>query len=101
MVTYASNELIPSSEFAKKFGSYLSQIKETAIDKIAVIKNNKIEAVLVSKDNYEKMIEALELIEHKEIYKIIQERTYQESETISFEEMAQKHNINLVGYKKV
>ncbi len=95
MVTYASNELIPSSEFAKKFGSYLSQIKETTIDKIAVLKNNKIEAVLVSKDDYERMIETLELIEHKEIYEIIQARTYQESETISFEEMAQKHNINL------
>jgi len=95
MVTYASNELIPSSEFAKKFGSYLSQIKETTIDKIAVLKNNKIEAVLVSKDDYERMIETLELIEHKEIYEIIKARTYQESETISFEEMAQKHNINL------
>ena len=95
MVTYASNELIPSSEFAKKFGSYLSQIKETTIDKIAVLKNNKIEAVLVSKNDYERMIEALEIIEHKEIYEIIQKRKYQESETISFEEMAKRHNINL------
>jgi len=95
MVTYASNELIPSSEFAKKFGSYLSQIKETTIDKIAVLKNNKIEAVLVSKNDYERMIEALEIIEHKEIYEIIQKRKYKESETISFEEMAKRHNINL------
>ena len=69
MVTYASNELIPSSEFAKKFGSYLSQIKETTIDKIAVLKNNKIEAVLISKNDYERMIEALEIIEHKEVDK--------------------------------
>jgi len=57
-----------------------SQIKETTIDKIAVLKNNK--------------IEALEIIEHKEIYEIIQKRKYQEGETISFEEMAQRHNIN-------
>jgi len=55
MVAYASNELIPSSDFAKKFGSYLAQIKSSAIEKIAILKNNNIEAVLLSKDEYEKM----------------------------------------------
>lgn len=74
MVTYASNELIASSEFAKKFGSYLSQIKDSTIDKIAVLKNNKVEAVLVSKDDYERMCEALEILEHKEIYDIVKQR---------------------------
>ena len=67
MITYATNELIPSSKFAKKFGSYLSQIKDSTIDKIAVLKNNKVEAVLVSKDDYERMSEALEILEHQEI----------------------------------
>ena len=55
MVAYASHELIPSSEFAKKFGSYLSQIKSATVDKIAILKNNNIEAVLLSKDDYEEM----------------------------------------------
>lgn len=95
MVTYASNELIPSSDFAKKFGSYLSQIKESTIDKIAVLKNNKVEAVLVSKDDYERMSEALEILEHKAIYEIVQQRPYEEGQSISFEEMAKRHNINL------
>jgi len=53
MVAYASNELIPSSEFAKKFGSYLAQIKSSAVEKIAILKNNNIEAVMLSKDEYE------------------------------------------------
>ena len=95
MVTYASNELIPSSEFAKKFGSYLAQIKESTIDKIAVLKNNKVEAVLVSKDDYERMCEALEIIEHKAIYDIVRQRPYEEGKSISFEEMAKRHNINI------
>lgn len=95
MVTYASNELISSSEFAKKFGSYLSQIKESTIDKIAVLKNNKVEAVLVSKDDYERMVEALEILEHKAIYDIVQQRPYEEEKSISFEEMAKRHSINL------
>jgi len=95
MTTYATNELIPSSEFAKKFGSYLSQIKENTIDKIAVLKNNKVEAVLVSKDDYERMSEALELLEHQEIYKIIQERTSKPYKTISMEDMAKSFDIDL------
>ena len=95
MTTYATNELIPSSEFAKKFGSYLSQIKENTIDKIAVLKNNKVEAVLVSKDDYERMSEALELLEHQDIYKIIQERTSKPYKTISMEDMAKSFDIDL------
>ncbi len=95
MVTYAINELIPSSEFAKKFGSYLSQIKESTIDKIAVLKNNKVEAVLVSKDDYERMCEALELVEHQEIYKIVQERTSKPYKTIPMKDMAKSFDIDL------
>ncbi len=72
MVAYKTNELIPSSEFAKKFGSYLVQIKEHSVDKLAILKNNKVEAVLVSKDEYEKMSEALKLVESKELINSIQ-----------------------------
>ena len=95
MITYATNELIPSSEFAKKFGSYLSQIKENTIDKIAVLKNNRVEAVLVSKDDYERMSEALEILEHQEIYNIVQERTSKPYKTISMEDMAKSFDIDL------
>ena len=66
MVSYSTNELIPSSEFAKKFGSYLSQIKDNAVDKLAILKNNKVEAVLISKDEYEAMSEALKKVESHE-----------------------------------
>ena len=67
MVTYSTNELISSSELAKKFGTYLTQIKEHSVDKLAVLKNNKVEAVIISKDEYESMKEALKHIEAKKI----------------------------------
>ncbi|MBS9782852.1 MAG: type II toxin-antitoxin system Phd/YefM family antitoxin [Arcobacter sp.] len=67
MVRYATNELIPSSEFAKKFGTYLAQIKDNTVEKLAVLKNNKVEAVIISKDEYESMIEALKEKETKRI----------------------------------
>jgi len=67
MVSYAINELISSSDFAKKFGTYLSQIKDDSVEKLAILKNNKVEAVLISKDEYESMKEALELMESQKI----------------------------------
>ena len=96
MVAYASHELVSSSDFAKKFGSYLAQLKTDFVDKIAILKNNNIEAVLVPKDEYEKMKMALELQEHREIYEVVQKReNISVDEYISFEDMAKKLNIDV------
>ena len=72
MVTYSTNELVSSSEFAKKFGTYLAQIKDNSVEKLAILKNNKVEAVIISKDEYESMKEALKEVESKKILKSIQ-----------------------------
>ncbi|MDQ1264085.1 MAG: hypothetical protein QG559_1086, partial [Campylobacterota bacterium] len=71
VVLFATNELIPSSDFAKKFGLYLGQIRENAVEKLAILKNNKVEAVLISKDEYEKMAEALKIVEANEMIRSI------------------------------
>ncbi len=81
MVAYETSELIPSSEFAKKFGSYLAKIKEKSVNKLAILKNNRIEAVLVSKDEYEKMQKALRLVELAEFKKSIA-NSFDEAELI-------------------
>lgn len=72
MVTYSTNELISSSEFAKKSGTYLAQIKDNSVEKLAILKNNKVEVVIISKDEYENMKEALTQIEAKKIIDSIQ-----------------------------
>ncbi|SFV66871.1 hypothetical protein MNB_SV-12-1257 [hydrothermal vent metagenome] len=96
MVAYASHELVSSSDFAKKFGSYLAQLKNNFVDKIAILKNNNIEAVLVPKDDYEKMKMAWEQQEHREIYELVKKREKTPAkEYISFEEMAKKLNIDV------
>jgi len=94
MVTYTADELIPSSELAKKFGTYLSQIKNHSVEKLAVLKNNKVEAVLISKDEYEVMKEALELLEHQEIYNTVKERTSKPYKTVSHEDMLKHFDID-------
>lgn len=72
MVTYGANELISSSDFAKKFGSYLTQIKENSVEKLAILKNNKVEAVMISKEEFEKMSEALKLVEKQQFLSSIE-----------------------------
>ncbi len=94
MIAYASNELIPSSQFAKRFGAYLAQIKNSSVEKLAILKNNKVEAVLVSKDEYEKMKEALAFMEHQEIYNLIQERSSKSYKTFSHKEMLKAFDID-------
>ena len=96
MIAYENDELIPSSEFAKKFGSYLAQIKSHSVDKLAVLKNNRIEAVLVSKDEYEKMQNAYEIVEDMQLAKMVEERSKTpREEYISMEDMAQKLGVDL------
>jgi len=87
MISYTTNELISSSEFAKKFGSYLSQITNNVVGKLAILRNNKVEAVLISKDEYERMQYALEVYEHQETYNIIQERVSKPYKIISHEQL--------------
>lgn len=72
MITYTANELIASSELSKRFGAYLSQVRDHSIEKLAILRNNKVEAVLVSKDEYEKMAEALKRVEGEAIVRSIQ-----------------------------
>ncbi|WP_292658175.1 type II toxin-antitoxin system Phd/YefM family antitoxin [Nitratifractor sp.] len=67
MVMYGAEELVSSSELAKKFGTYLSRINTRNLEKIAVLKNNKVEAVLLPKEDYEKMCETLKRLEAKNL----------------------------------
>jgi PHD/YefM family antitoxin component YafN of YafNO toxin-antitoxin module len=72
VVAYRADEMVPSSDFAKKFGSFLTQIREKSVDKLAILKNNKVEAILISRDDYEAMSEALKNQESKELLNSIQ-----------------------------
>jgi len=61
LVAYRKNELISSTDLAKRFGQVMNQIKEKSVEKIGVLKNNKLEAVVISTEEYEhlKTIEEL------------------------------------------
>ena len=67
MVAYQKNEMISATELAKKFGQVMAMLKEQSVEKIGVLKNNKLEAVVISTEEYEhlKMIEEIHMLNDK------------------------------------
>jgi PHD/YefM family antitoxin component YafN of YafNO toxin-antitoxin module len=98
MVKYAQNELFSITDFTKQIGSVVNNIKTHSLEKIGILKNNKLEAVVISTDEYERLKaleETMELAEHSEIYHMIHERKDTPlTEYISEDDMAAKFGID-------
>ena len=74
MVAYTQNELVSSTDISKQFGHYLSNISNRMVEKLAILKNNKIEAVMIPTAMYESLMNLLDEKEDIEILKTIEER---------------------------
>ena len=57
MVNYTENELFSITDFTKKISSLLKDIKNNSIEKIGVLKNNRLEAVVLSTAEYARLKE--------------------------------------------
>ncbi|SFV90151.1 hypothetical protein MNB_SV-4-1267 [hydrothermal vent metagenome] len=74
MVAYTRDEIISATDLARNVSGTLSSITKNRKEKIAISKNNKLEAVIINIEEYERLKEAYEQIEHMEIAKIVEER---------------------------
>jgi len=92
MVTYSRDEIISASEIARSFSTVLKDLMTQTKERFAISKNNKLEAVVLPIEEYERLREAYDLMEHVEIYQKVQER--KNSKTISLEESAK--NLELI-----
>ncbi len=96
MVAYTRDEIISATELARNVSKTLQSITEQKKEKIAISKNNKLEAVIIDIESYERMKEAAELLEHMEIAKIVEERSKTPiSDYLSLEELAEKLEIDI------
>ena len=91
MVAYTRDEIISATDLARNVSATLNSVVKHAQDKIAIMKNNKLEAVIIDIEEYERLKEAYELMEHMEIAKIVEER--KDSKTIDFEELLAEEGI--------
>jgi len=93
MVTYSRDEIVSASEMARSFSMILKDLTNRTKVRLAISKNNKIEAVVLPIEEYERLQEAYDLMEHIDIYKKVQSR--KDSQLISIEESAKKYGIEL------
>jgi len=92
MVAYTRDEIISATDLARNVSSTLNNVVKHIQDKIAISKNNKLEAVIIDIEEYERLKEAYELMEHMEIAKIVEER--KDSKSIDFETLLEKEGIS-------
>lgn len=74
MVTFARNEIVSSSQFVRNFASFLQRVTKSNNEKIAIVKNNQMQAVMIPIDEYERLATLAEKAEQKAIFETIQER---------------------------
>ena len=98
MVAYRRDEIISVTNIAKGFSNILGSITNNVREKIAISKNNKLEAVIINIDEYEKLKEAYDIMEHLELYNKIKDR--ENSKTISFEDSMQKQGVEIIAIGK-
>lgn len=57
MLTYRPNELMSSTDIAKNFGSVLAKLASHEVEKIGVLKNNKLDFVIMRNDEIESLVQ--------------------------------------------
>lgn len=75
MISYAREEIMSSSEIVRNFATVLTSMVDHKRDKVAIIRNNRMEAVLLPIDDYERMQDICEIVEQLELHDIISERS--------------------------
>ena len=74
MVAYTQNELVSATEISKQFGEYISKVKSGLVQKIGILKNNKLNAVILSVEEYEELVISRNRLEDIEMYQEIYKR---------------------------
>ena len=97
MVKYAENELFSITDFTKQISSLLRDIKNNTIEKIGVLKNNRLEVVVLSTEEYNRL-KKIEEESH-----ILKWSYWKDEELDNFAKIAiglSKHNYDNEDYSK-
>ncbi|MDF1877659.1 type II toxin-antitoxin system Phd/YefM family antitoxin [Sulfurimonas sp. SAG-AH-194-L11] len=92
MIAYTRDEIISASEISRSFSSVLNDLISYTKDRFVISKNNKLEAVVLPIEEYERMQEALDFLEHMEIYNVVKER--ENSKTIPLSDVMKELGIS-------
>ncbi|MFX4278371.1 type II toxin-antitoxin system Phd/YefM family antitoxin [Aliarcobacter butzleri] len=80
MVAYKRDEIVSVSDISRSFSTILNSIVDKSKEKFAISKNNKLEAVILDIEEYERLKNAYDLLEQREIETLLNNRTKDEKE---------------------
>jgi len=83
MITYAKDEMVGITELGKSLGSYLDKVTSDVFSKIAIIRRNKPEAVIIPIEEYELLQSAYDRLEQQEIEMLLKNMSDEEKEVAS------------------
>lgn len=63
MIAYTRDEIISATDLARNVSDTLNNVTKKLKDKVAISKNNKLEAVIIDIEEYERLKEAYEMME--------------------------------------
>ncbi len=55
MVKYTENELFSITDFTKQISTLLKDVKNSTLEKIGILKNNRLEVVVLSTEEYSRL----------------------------------------------
>ncbi len=67
MISYTKDEIMTATDVVRNFSSVLKSVSKKEKEKVVIVKNNNFDAVMISVDRYEKLTEAMDILE--KIYK--------------------------------
>ncbi|HEF9108027.1 TPA: type II toxin-antitoxin system Phd/YefM family antitoxin [Campylobacter coli] len=67
MLSFKQDEIYTATEVVRNFSPLIEKLKKSESDKMVILKNNKFEAVLLSMKEFERLQNAMQLLEN--IYK--------------------------------
>lgn len=63
MATFSKNEVFTATQVVRNFSQILNKVSSSDMKRVFIVKNNKFEAVLLNMDEYERLSEAVVLLE--------------------------------------
>lgn len=94
MLAYTKKEMVSSTEVVRNFSSLLNSLKTKKRDKIAIMRKNNLEAILLSIEEYERLQACMEHMENLEIEKILNKRHHTPlKEYINFDQVLAEHGL--------
>ena len=90
MAVLTTDEMVSSTDIMRRFPKILAQLRGHELEKVFVMRNNKPEAVFISIERYEEMMEYLEELE---IAMIVKERDVPGRERVAFDDILKKEGL--------